>query len=253
MKLCVLMPVFNEERYIASAIASILDGSGSMDIEIVIVDDGSEDGTVGVIHQLSKTEPSIRLICQKNRGVASARNTLLKAIPEDCDWVTFLDGDDAFVPGYLELTCRRMMMNPSLELIYAQLCQVESDAQDLASAVTEDVTVSRSISLSIGIYRPALLKKTGAFDPVYVQAEDLDFLLRLFESAPHMQLSDEVAVLYRQHSGNMTKNTAVARRHFARAMLGHAKRCKANPNLASMKGIFKISQRSTELLKRRIP
>jgi glycosyltransferase involved in cell wall biosynthesis len=245
------MAVYNESRYIASAIASILTSKPPVELEIIIVDDGSTDKTVEIIQKLAEERACIRLVCQENQGVVHARNRLLELIPADCDLVTFLDGDDVFVPGYLDRACQRMMDHPELKLMYSQMCMVESDQQDLGSAVTDDVTISRSISLSIGLYRPSLLKEIGPFDPSYLQAEDTDFLLRLFESNPPVYLSDEIAVYYRQHQGNMTKNTEVVRRYFSRAMLGHIKRRKANPDLAPIHHIFKVSQMSSELKKSR--
>jgi len=236
------MPVYNEARFIGSAIASIIAARDPLEIEIVIVDDGSSDNTAEVIESIAKTTSGIRLIRTPNRGVGHARNTLLDAIPDECDLVTFLDGDDAFAPGYLVQACQWIERDPSLDLVYGQLCLIDSDAQDMSSVSREGSMICRTISMSIGIYRPQLLVQTGQFDFSYTLAEDADYLLRLFEAGPNVFLSNEIAVLYRQHSGNATKDKLNLQRYFTRAILGHIRRRKINPELASVEGIFTISQ-----------
>ena len=251
MKLCVLMPVYNEAAFVGAAIASILSARSTLEISVVIVDDGSSDNTAEVIEAVAATTPDIRLIRTENRGVSHARNTLLAAIPDTCDLVTFLDGDDAFEAGYLEKHCQILADTPSLDLTYSQLCLIESDQQDMALAPRENALICRTISMSIGIYRPSLLKKTGEFDLAFPQAEDTDYLLRLFELGPNAYLSDDIAVLYRQHGGNITKDKLTVQRGFARAVLGHIRRRKANPDLASVEGIFSITQLGADLESRR--
>lgn len=251
MKLCVLMPAYNEERYIESAISSIFSDQGDLEIELVIVDDGSTDGTVQVVNNLCQSNPYIRLITQKNQGVSASRNTLLKAIPPSCDLVTFLDGDDAFTAGWLVEQCALLERDPTLDLVYGQICTIESDKQDLALQSRQDSLISRTVSMSCGIYRPELLKKNGIFDLEFVHAEDMDYLLRMFEADPTKYLSDNIAVLYRQHSGNITRDTSTARRGYARAILRHIIRRKHNPKLASLEGIFILSQTPDSLKFRR--
>lgn len=251
MKLCVLMPVYNEARFIGSAIASVVSARKTLDIEIIIVDDGSTDETARIIENIAKTTPDIRLIRTENRGVSHARNTLLAAIPDDCDLVTFLDGDDAFEAGYLEKACRIMAEDPALDLHYAQLCLIESTQQNMANAPRDGALISRTISMSIGLFRPALLARVGQFDTSFTHGEDADYLLRLFELGPNAFLSDEIAVLYRQHAGGATKDKQATKRGFARALMGHIRRRKLTPSLASVEGVFSITQLGTALTNRR--
>ncbi|MBL4807073.1 MAG: glycosyltransferase family 2 protein [Rhodobacteraceae bacterium] len=247
MKLCVLMTAYNEERYIASAIDSLLDHPLPCDVIMVIVNDGSTDGTVKIIEGLAEKHRNIRLINTINQGVAKARNLLLQSIPDDCDLVTFLDADDAFAKGHLMRETARMIDDPSLDLTYGQICLVDTVELDLAAAARQDSTIMRGIHFSTGIFRKSLLQKVGFFDELYEQAEDTDYLLRLFETGPNMYHNDEIGVYYRQHAGNMTNDLSVQRRNFMRAMLGHAKRLKADPNLTPLDGKFKVTNLSTEL------
>ena len=85
------MPVFNEEKYVANAIESVLNQTCD-DFELIIVNDGSTDGTLNVIRDFD--DDRIRLINQENLGPGASRN---RALDIACgEYVMFLDGDDFF-------------------------------------------------------------------------------------------------------------------------------------------------------------
>ncbi|HXX44142.1 MAG TPA: glycosyltransferase family 2 protein [Candidatus Acidoferrales bacterium] len=93
MKVSALIPTFNRRDYFSRAIESVLAQTLPVD-EVIIVDDGSTDGTAEFIQE--RYAKQVRLIRQENTGVSGAR---LRAIREACgDWVAFLDSDDEWVP-----------------------------------------------------------------------------------------------------------------------------------------------------------
>ena len=89
----VIIPSYNAERWIKSTIDSVLAQTYS-NIEIIVVDDGSTDESVSVI---SKNYPEIKLITQKNQGVAAARNKGIENASSE--WIAFLDADDIWLPN----------------------------------------------------------------------------------------------------------------------------------------------------------
>jgi glycosyltransferase involved in cell wall biosynthesis len=91
------MPVYNGEIYLKRAIDSLLSQSFS-DWELIVVDDGSTDGTPQILQQYTDTR--IRIFHQKNGGEANARNTGLANITGE--YMAFLDADDEYLPGALE-------------------------------------------------------------------------------------------------------------------------------------------------------
>ena len=93
MKLSVIIPVFNAEQTLAACVRSVISALGVIDTEVIIVDDGSSDGTLALAEKLAAEFPAIRVLHQQNGGVSSARNHGLASARGE--WVTFVDGDDS--------------------------------------------------------------------------------------------------------------------------------------------------------------
>lgn len=96
MKISFIIPVYNLEQYLPECVSSIID-QGETDIQVLLIDDGSTDGSSGICEQLSAAHSCIRVIHQKNRGAAAARNTGLDYA--EGEYVAFVDGDDRLSPG----------------------------------------------------------------------------------------------------------------------------------------------------------
>jgi glycosyltransferase involved in cell wall biosynthesis len=95
----VIIPMFNSEKYIAATIQSVQKQSRPPS-EILVIDDGSTDGSVGIVQQLSSSDPSIRLLTFENGGLSAARNRgILHATSE---YLLFLDSDDLLKPNCVE-------------------------------------------------------------------------------------------------------------------------------------------------------
>jgi glycosyltransferase involved in cell wall biosynthesis len=111
-KITVLMPAYNVEKYIGKAIESVLDQT-FMDFELVIVNDGSTDGTVDIINSFS--DPRIILINQENKGVATALNTGLAV--SQAEYVARFDADDICDVQRLQKQYNFLRANPDYILV----------------------------------------------------------------------------------------------------------------------------------------
>ena len=93
MKLSIIIPVFNVERYVEKCLRSCLaQDIPYSDYEIIVVNDGSIDGSLTVVERIAKSATNITVISQENRGLSAARNTGLQAAKGEFVW--FVDSDD---------------------------------------------------------------------------------------------------------------------------------------------------------------
>lgn len=82
--LSVIVPVYNTERYLAECLGSIVGQKVDFDMEVVVVNDGSSDGSLNVIKNFAAKDARIRVIDQANRGFSGARNVAIDAIRGGC-------------------------------------------------------------------------------------------------------------------------------------------------------------------------
>lgn len=99
MKFSVIIPVYNRVRLIATCVNGILN-TNFKDFEIIIVDDGSTDGSLKVCQELAAKHQCIKVFSQKNSGVSAARNNGLKHASGE--YILFSDSDDTFSPNALD-------------------------------------------------------------------------------------------------------------------------------------------------------
>ena len=99
-KISVIIPAYNAETTLRTAVESIL-SQQVPELEIIIVNDGSTDGTNRLCHALASEYPCIHVITQKNAGICAARNRGMEAASGE--YITFCDDDDLFWQGALRL------------------------------------------------------------------------------------------------------------------------------------------------------
>ncbi|HEY1932122.1 MAG TPA: glycosyltransferase [Acetobacteraceae bacterium] len=107
MRIAVVTPAFNAAAYIADAIGSVL-GQTHCELQHIIVDDGSTDGTAAIVSRFA--DPRLSLIRQPNAGVSAARNRGAEAAADDA--LLFLDADDWLAPSALETLAAALEAEP---------------------------------------------------------------------------------------------------------------------------------------------
>ena len=100
MKLSVIVPVYNLENYIATTLESLLSIRFSFDYEIIVINDGSVDGSESIIHDYQKKYGQITLYFIEHQGVSIARNLGLSKARGV--YIIFVDGDDTVEPDFFE-------------------------------------------------------------------------------------------------------------------------------------------------------
>ncbi|MBZ9676602.1 glycosyltransferase family 2 protein [Mesorhizobium sp. ES1-1] len=241
MKLSVIMPVYNRERYVVPALRSLLRQCGEVDMDIIVIDDGSTDGSAAAVRAMATDAPRIRLFQQANRGVAAARNAGLRQLPPDASFVSFLDSDDLSVQGRFQADLAQFRADSDLQLTYSLMTLADRiDDEALEPAADSRTITVRGISLSAALFDRALLTRVGFFDEEFEQSEDTDYLLRVFETGPNYRLLDTVAIYYRRHAGNVTRDHGGRLRNHMRAIHKSMRRRKADPSLPAVPAMFEF-------------
>jgi glycosyltransferase involved in cell wall biosynthesis len=229
MKVAIMMAAHDAARHIGDALASLLRQKDAADLDIIVVNDGSTDGTGEIVRALAA--PQVRLFDQENRGVTRTRNALLSALASDTDFVTVLDADDLCPAGRLARDLGRFRADPTLDLVFGETLLFRAATADgLEPDLSAPTLRVRGVQMGAGLYRHALIRRTGRFDESFSQAEDLDFMIRMLEQNPRFLVTDDLSYYYRRHAANMTRDSRTLHRSVARAMLLAAKR-KSNGRL----------------------
>ncbi len=212
------------------------------DIELLVVNDGSTDGTVKAICDLPLKNVRLRLFESSNKGVSHARNIALRNLDPDCRYVAFLDSDDMMPPGRLAADLDRFAAAPELEIAFGVQCLVTSEAPDLRGDVATPPPTTRSANLGSVTMRRSVIDKVGCFDETLTHGEDLDYLLRVFELNPNAILHDEIGMFYRQRQDSACTSIAPLLEGVGKAVDSHKARCASNPQLRDVATLFEDEQ-----------
>ena len=215
----VVIPCYNQARFLGDAIRSVLEQRAG-DTEIVVVNDGSTDDTVAVARRF----PGVRCITQDNRGLAAARNTGLSQCRGEL--VVFLDADDRLLAGALETGGRLIAADRSLAFVAGFSRFINGNGAPLPTR--QPVRVSdhpyrgllRRNSIrnpAMVIFRRAAVDAAGGFDSTVDACADYDIYLRLSRKHP-VGFHDTVVAEYRKHGANMSLDAALMLRQLCVVM-----------------------------------
>ena len=126
----VVLPTFNREQVLGRAIGSVLEQRYG-DLELIVVDDGSSDGTRAVVESISATDVRVHYLHQPNAGAAAARNAGLDLATGA--FVAFLDSDDSWRPWHLELAMAALDRLPEAGLIWTNVDAVDDSGAVVAA------------------------------------------------------------------------------------------------------------------------
>jgi glycosyltransferase involved in cell wall biosynthesis len=132
VRLSVIVPVYNVEPYLRQCLDSVFDGTADTKYEVIIVNDGSTDGSAAIIDEYRQRFDNCIVIEQENQGLSAARmNGLAKAVGE---YVWFVDSDDWLDPGAIERSCKMIEASKGYSVYCIQL-RIHSNESD--SSVSE--------------------------------------------------------------------------------------------------------------------
>lgn len=204
----VVMPTYNRGNLLLHAVSSVLCQTYT-DFELIIVDDGSTDGTQQLLGQL--TDSRIKYIYQSNAGISSAMNTGLRAASGT--YVARLDSDDEWLPRMLEEAVRVLDEQPSVGLVYAKAQafdlqgnirpQVIGAPPKFPDDILKSILCGDFVCTITAVIRKELLDQVGPFEETLKGNEDWDMWIRL-ANVCKFAFIDTVLAHFRTHPGRIT-------------------------------------------------
>jgi glycosyltransferase involved in cell wall biosynthesis len=213
VKVSVIIPAYNGDRYLAQAIASILTQTYT-DYEIILVNDGSTDNTQSIIQQYADQIKSLKYFAQTNQGVAASRN--LGLAQAQGEYIAFLDQDDLFLPHKLASQVALLEQDHTLGIVNSGWQIIDQDGvlqsavepwQQIPNLNMANMIIWKPVFLGAMLFRRSWLERTAGFDPNLEQTPDVDLVIRLAAMGCPGDWVKQTTVKYRQHEANASKNT----------------------------------------------
>ncbi|MBW8002731.1 MAG: glycosyltransferase [Planctomycetes bacterium] len=202
-KVSVVLPTYNHLKFLPKAIDSVLSQTYG-DFELIIVNDGSTDGTAEYLDALE--DPRIRVIHQENKRLPEALNTGFRGAKGE--YLTWISSDNYCVPIYLEAFVAALDANPDAGFAYSAYAVIDEDGQYKDNRERFDVSLHNLFTHNAGtasfMYRRICQEKVGLYDPEVEGAEDWDMWLRIVEQFQTVYIP-EVLYYYREHKESMTQ------------------------------------------------
>ena len=206
MKISVVIPTFNRISLVARAIDSVLKQSLNP-YEIIVVDDGSDDGTSEMIQNNYK---SIKLIQQQNNGVSAARNKGIKHAKGD--WIGLLDSDDEWTEKKLENQADRLIKTPEYDFCHTNEIWIRNGVrvnqrkkhEKYGGYIFDKCLDICRISPSSVLFRKNILDHIGWFDSQLPVCEDYDPWLRITSEYRILFIDEPLIIKYGGHDDQLS-------------------------------------------------
>jgi len=216
----VVIPTYNRRPLLERALLSVL-AQSSPASEVIVVDDGSSDGTDELI---GARYPQVRYFYQENRGVSSARN---RGIRESAgEWIALLDSDDEWKPEKLARQSAALSEHPGFDL-----CHCEEDWVRAGVRVNQGARHAKSgghilqrclhlcvISPSAALVRRTVFNDIGLFDEDLPACEDYDFWLRFCSRRPVLFVDESLVIKHGGRDDQLSRRIEGLDRYRVRAL-----------------------------------
>ncbi|MDH7445525.1 glycosyltransferase family 2 protein [Aquimarina sp. 2201CG14-23] len=205
----VIIPAFNASNYIEETLVSVCNQEYP-NIEIIVVDDGSEDDTSNIVKQFDAT-----YIYQENKGLSSAMNTGFTAAKGA--FIASVDADDLWLPKKISLQMELFQADPSLDMVFCHIEQflcpkikeseqrffIPEQSKVLPGYTSIAMLIKKTSFFQVGLFNEAY--KFGDFIEWYSRAKDLNL---------KQSVHTDILALRRIHKSNMSSDQPAAQRNY---------------------------------------
>lgn len=218
----VILPVYNNQRYLKESISSILEQTYE-DFELIIVDDGSDEDTREILKEQKDRDSRIRIIQNSenlgitkslNRGIDEARGT----------YIARHDADDISMPERLEKQVEFMEHNEEVFLCGTNAIYIDEDGEKIGRTrkmFEKPEEIQKNLPGNNFIIHPSIVfRKTGMkYREKFKHAQDIDLYLRILSEDLKIQVLSDYLVKYRHHPDNITVKRRQEQKQFSQKAL----------------------------------
>ena len=206
-EISVIIQTYNRIKLIERAINSVLNQSHMVN-QIIIVDDGSTDGTKEIIKE---KYPQITYIYQNNKGVSAARNIGINKT--HCNWISFLDSDDTWHQDKIEKQIQKINENPDTLIChtdeiwyrYDKIQNQQKKHKKFGGYIFNQCLPFCIISPSSVMINRKVFNEVGLFDEKLPSCEDYDMWLRICSRYPVLFINEALTNKYGGHDDQLSK------------------------------------------------
>lgn len=217
MRFSIILPIYNVEKYLKECVDSILKQT-FRDYEIILVDDGSTDGSPELCDKLAETDGRIRVLHKKNGGLSDARNAGTNIAKGD--YIIYIDSDDFIVrDDFLEKISAKADLSP--DLIFYKYQKYYDDNKTFGECLYSykdavgEVTYADKITALVkadafygmawikAIKREIITENNISFE-VGLLGEDMEWNYHIIFNSKSIEFIDEPFIAYRQRAGSIT-------------------------------------------------
>lgn len=218
-ELCIIIPMYNVEKYIEKAVKSITESNLSSDFyDILIVNDGSTDKGVEIVEELAKNLPNLILLNQENGGASKARNKGIDTANSNYIW--FVDSDDR-VEKDISIIKKNIENHPDVDIFLYSYNWINENGICIGQGSTQpkvkhNIVITGREAIRQGytpgsvcglIIRKDYLNSIGLKFVEGITHEDVVFTFELFAKAVKVYFSDDIIYNYDFRTGSVTKAT----------------------------------------------
>lgn len=221
MKISLIIPTFNRDKYIERTLLSALNQTVKLD-EIIVIDDGSQDNTKQLLEHYD-----IKYIYQENAGVSSARNRGIKEAKNE--WICFLDSDDIWEDTKIEKQIAFHKLHPDIlfshtdelwrfndKIIKQKKHQLKTNGYCFKQNIQNTL-----IGASTVMCHKSIFNNIGIFDEELKACEDYDLWLRILDKYKLGLINEKLITKIAGHSGQLSFETPLIDSYRVKALLKH--------------------------------
>lgn len=212
-KISVIVPVYNVEKYLQRCVNSLISQTYS-NIEIILVDDGSPDGSPAICDEYAQTESRIKVVHKKNGGLSSARNAGIEIASGD--YLTFVDSDDWIARDTIQYSFDKIkeysadVVQNEFKMVYSQEEAIENpsetvdvfEGKEILQHYLRQSTIDGSYSVCRCLF-PSAAIKTVRFREGKIN-EDIDFKYRVLSNCKKMVVTNQIKYFYFQQGSSLS-------------------------------------------------